>query len=181
MIVIWPPCTQIAEICLTDFISLRQFTDTQCSCCQNYTLRDEKWSSMSFTLCENKKTTATDSRSGYHKRTLTDIHIPYKNTQYISTTACTIHTHTVTTHMSCSLELSIFSSFCTATLTPQSSRQFCLWMCSVEKRFVTLCLISGRRGGRRKGILQYSEDEQPKRTPSTHLSIYPSLESGLTN
>ena len=28
------------------------------------------------------------------------------------------YTHTVTTHMSCSLELSIFSSFCTATLTP---------------------------------------------------------------
>ena len=54
------------------------------------------------------KGTATDSQqlvSYYIYRTLTDIHI---NTQYISTA----YTHSVTTHMSCSLELAIF---CTAT------------------------------------------------------------------
>ena len=58
-------------------------------------------------------------------------------------------THEVTTDMSCSLELSIFSTFCIATLTPYIVLQIVL---SVDvlcgKRFITPCRIVQWKGRR---------------------------------
>ena len=76
------------------------------SAVRTYTLREEKCSSMSFTLWVRT----------LKQQLLTGI-LSYKRTQYIQLARI------VTTHMSCSLELSFFS-FCTATLThspPDSS------------------------------------------------------------
>lgn len=112
---------------------------------------------------ENKKT-ATDSQHW----------VLSKKTQYL-TTAYMIDsfTHNVTTHMSCNLELLIFSSFDLYSNFDTIVFQTVLHvdvLCGEE--ICPQCLISGRRGGRRKGMLhQRGEYEQPKRTPLPHLSV----------
>ena len=83
--------------------------------------------------------------SGSHTRTLTDICIPHKNTQYISI----LHSYTMSQLTSCNLELSIFSSYCTATLTPCIVLQTVLsvdvlirkpkWVCACDVRGKLKC------------------------------------------
>ena len=100
--------------------------------------------------------------SGSHTRTLTDIHIPYKNTQYISTA----HTHCHNSHVLQSWVVNLlqflYSNFDTIVLQTVLPVDV---LCGEE--------ILEEEGEMEGDTTLGGEDEQPKRTLSTIYLIPP--------
>ena len=136
------------------------------SAARTCTLREENWSRMSFTLWVRiMHKIATDIQQWFHTRT--DIRIPYTIHH-----ACMIDIHTVTTHMSCSLDCQ-YSLVSVLQLwhhsPPDSSvRGFALW----RRDCHPIAIGKWKKRKETEGdTALWIEDEQPKRTLLTHLSV----------